>query len=79
MIKPALILADEPTGMLDRSNGAAVTKALRSLVDELGHTLIAVTHDMSIASQASRCLTLVDGMLAESCDPAVSDGFFRTA
>ena len=73
VIRPALILADEPTGMLDRANGQAVTTALRSLVDELGHTLVTVTHDPSMASQATRCITLIDGQIIEATADAVVD------
>jgi putative ABC transport system ATP-binding protein len=66
---PALILADEPTGNLDESSGAAVMKILRELNDE-GRTIILVTHDSVVAGYARRILLIRDGVLRESEVPA---------
>lgn len=57
---PALILADEPTGNLDSSNGAEVLRLLDSL-HESGRTIVLVTHDPAVAARAGRCVELKDG------------------
>jgi putative ABC transport system ATP-binding protein len=62
---PALILADEPTGNLDESAGAAVMNILHELNDE-GRTIILVTHDDAVANHARRVLLIRDGVLRES-------------
>jgi ABC-type lipoprotein export system ATPase subunit len=59
---PELILADEPTGSLDRENGAAVLDLLRSLT---GRAVVIVTHELEAASIADRVLCLEDGRLTE--------------
>ena len=61
--KPALILADEPTGNLDSKIGAEVMDLLRELNAEQGLTLIVVTHDAEVAAYADRIVHLRDGML----------------
>jgi len=58
--RPALLLADEPTGNLDSAHGAEVMRILRELNDE-GTTLVMVTHSLEHAAQASRTLRLLDG------------------
>jgi putative ABC transport system ATP-binding protein len=62
---PALILADEPTGMLDSANGQLVTQMLRTLVSERSQTVLIVTHDNWVASQADRRLHVLDGQVSE--------------
>lgn len=59
--KPAILFADEPTGNLDGRTGREVLSLLKYLGKELGITLVLVTHDLSIAEQAQRVLTLTDG------------------
>ncbi|MBI1356288.1 MAG: ATP-binding cassette domain-containing protein [Acidobacteria bacterium] len=59
--RPALILADEPTGNLDTANGAHVLDMLRDLNRREGATLVLVTHDEQLARQADRIITLRDG------------------
>jgi putative ABC transport system ATP-binding protein len=59
--KPALLLADEPTGNLDTANGAKVVDLLVRLHQDQGSTLILVTHDLSLASHADRIISLRDG------------------
>jgi putative ABC transport system ATP-binding protein len=59
---PAVILADEPTGNLDTKNGRKVIDALGSL-NSSGQTIVLVTHDRSIADEAPRLITLLDGRI----------------
>lgn len=59
--KPKLILADEPTGNLDRETGAMVMELLFGLQQEFGTTLILVTHDPQLAARCSRTLEMADG------------------
>jgi putative ABC transport system ATP-binding protein len=62
---PRVVLADEPTGNLDTSNGEMVMELLARLHRELQITLVLVTHDEWIAERADRVLRLADGRLAE--------------
>ena len=64
VIRPLLVLADEPTGSLDRENSRRVVDLLRELNDRNGTTLIVATHDDDVASAARRVLRLVDGRIA---------------
>ena len=61
--KPAVILADEPTGNLDTESGAEITDLFRLLNDELGITVVMVTHDPEIAQQAQRVVGMRDGLM----------------
>jgi putative ABC transport system ATP-binding protein len=63
--RPAVLFADEPTGALDSVSGRQVLNLLRELVEDLGHTVVMVTHDPFAASYAGRVLFLVDGMIAD--------------
>jgi lipoprotein-releasing system ATP-binding protein len=63
--KPACILADEPTGNLDRHTAGEVFKLMLDLNHDAGASLIIVTHDPFLSKQAGRTLKLVDGMLIE--------------
>jgi len=63
---PTIIVADEPTGDLDRESARAVMELLRGLSTETGKTLIMVTHDPACASFARRTLHLDKGRLVES-------------
>ncbi|MCB6179589.1 ATP-binding cassette domain-containing protein [Rhodobacter sp. Har01] len=62
--RPALFLADEPTGNLDATNGAAIMDLLFSLRDRHGATLVLVTHDADLARRCDRIIRLADGRLA---------------
>jgi len=59
--KPALVLADEPTGNLDTASSAEVFALMRRFNRELGTTFVIVTHDTRIAEQCDRIVELVDG------------------
>lgn len=61
--KPSIILADEPTGNLDSKNSKEVIELLKLSSKNYNQTLIVITHDMSIAEQADRVITIVDGEL----------------
>jgi putative ABC transport system ATP-binding protein len=68
--QPAIIFADEPTGNLDTHAGAEILTFMRKAVDELGQTIVMVTHDPVAASYADRVVFLVDGrIVAEVHDP----------
>ena len=62
-LRPALILADEPTGNLDSAAGAMVLDLMRRACDERGQTLILVTHDANAAARGDRIVELHDGMI----------------
>ncbi len=58
---PKLLLADEPTGNLDRQNGQEILEILRTLNREENLTIVMVTHDLAIADQADCTVRLVEG------------------
>ena len=62
---PSLVLADEPTGNLDSSNGTQVLEVLRELNEALGVTLLLATHSSEIASASQRVLHMVDGRIEQ--------------
>ena len=63
--KPALLVADEPTGNLDSSSSMEVLKLLREAVDKLGQTVVMVTQDARAASVADRVLVVRDGQVTQ--------------
>jgi putative ABC transport system ATP-binding protein len=63
--RPAVVFADEPTGNLDSKASAEVLAMLRQAVDELGQTVIMVTHDQEAADVADRTVVLTDGVIVE--------------
>lgn len=63
--KPAVVLADEPTGNLDSRSSDEVVQMLRQTVDQLGQTMILVTHDPRVAAYADRIVFLKDGKIAD--------------
>ena len=65
VLRPAVLLADEPTGNLDKGNSEQVHELLLTLNQELNMTLVVVTHNMELSSQMSREVTIVDGRLKE--------------
>ena len=66
--RPELVLADEPTGALDSRSGAQVLSLLRESADDLGQTVLMVTHDPVAASYAQNVLFLADGRLVDSLE-----------
>ncbi|HEX4131310.1 MAG TPA: ABC transporter ATP-binding protein [Pirellulales bacterium] len=60
---PAVLLADEPTGNLDRKTGQEIMTILRTLNRHEGLTIVMVTHDLAIAEQADRTVSLVEGQV----------------
>ena len=67
--KPALILADEPTGNLDTTTSHEVMGLIRTLAAKLGQTLIVVTHDIDIAQLADRIVEMRDGRIVKGGGP----------
>ena len=61
---PKLLLADEPTGALDSATGKEVLKLFGELND-MGHTIVMITHDLNVAKSARRIVRIVDGELFE--------------
>jgi len=66
VLKPVILLADEPTGNLDKKNSQQVHDLILELNKELHMTLVVVTHNLELASYMSRCVTVVDGLLVET-------------
>ena len=67
---PSLILADEPTGNLDRETGQMVMQLLFDLQQEYGTTMILVTHDATLASRCHKTVQMADGLIFNSGDAA---------
>ena len=63
--RPEVIFADEPTGNLDSRSGGEVMEMLKGIREEMGKTLVIITHDSRIAEMAQRKLTIMDGVLSE--------------
>lgn len=70
--RPAVILADEPTGNLDSNTGVEIMHLLKELNDE-GRTIIVVTHDINVARFATRIYKMRDGVLKEGESAHVTD------
>ena len=62
--EPAILLADEPTGALDQGSGKEVLRLFERL-NQLGNTIVMITHDLSVAQNAHRIVRIVDGELFE--------------
>ena len=62
--RPRILLADEPTGNLDSKTGALVIETLFEATKSVGAALILITHDVSLAAQCERILTIEDGKIA---------------
>lgn len=63
--RPALILADEPTGALDSKNGNEVITLLQDSVKKLDQTLVLITHNIDLAREADRIVKMADGKISE--------------
>jgi len=80
VIRPAILLADEPTGNLDSVSGQRIADLLRDLVDQQHQSIVLVTHDTAMAARADRVIHLSDGMVetevyqpTESISPAAEE------
>jgi putative ABC transport system ATP-binding protein len=71
--KPAVVFADEPTGNLDSKSSEEVLRMLRQSVDELGQTVVMVTHDPEAAAYADRLIVLRDGVIVHDCAAGTAD------
>lgn len=60
--KPSILLADEPTGALDSNSGKELLGVFRQL-NEMGNTIIVITHDLNVAGHAKRIIKIIDGEL----------------
>lgn len=63
MYKPAVLLADEPTGNLDKKNTEEIVHLLKTSNKRFNQTIIMVTHDLKIAAEANRIVTIEDGKI----------------
>jgi putative ABC transport system ATP-binding protein len=70
--RPAVVFADEPTGNLDSKASAEVLQLLRRAVDDLGQTVIMVTHDPEAAAVSDRLVVLTDGRIVEDRETAAA-------
>jgi putative ABC transport system ATP-binding protein len=78
--RPALVLADEPTGNLDSKTGAGILELLRSVCADEGRSVVMVTHDLHAAACADRVVSMLDGRIsADPSVPAVTTAAISTA
>ncbi|WP_170436170.1 ABC transporter ATP-binding protein [Ruegeria arenilitoris] len=71
--RPRILLADEPTGNLDETNGAAIVDLLFGLRDRHGATLVLVTHSHSLARRCDRVVRLRDGRITEEASQEAAE------
>jgi putative ABC transport system ATP-binding protein len=72
--RPDIVFADEPTGALDSRSGTELLKFLRSAVDDLGQTVVMVTHDPGAACYADRVIFLADGHVVDEMSEPSAEG-----
>ncbi len=72
--RPQIVFADEPTGALDSRSGSELLAFLRTAVDDLGQTVVMVTHDANAAAYADRVIFLADGHIVDELRSPTSDG-----
>ncbi|HRW37691.1 MAG: ABC transporter ATP-binding protein [Acidimicrobiales bacterium] len=78
--RPDLVFADEPTGNLDSRSGTEILRFLRTAADELGQTVVMVTHDPVAATHAHEAVILADGRIVDHVgSPTVDDVLARLA
>jgi putative ABC transport system ATP-binding protein len=70
--RPTVVFADEPTGNLDSKTGGEILELLRSSAEDLGQTMVMVTHDAQAATIADRVLFLADGEIVEELPRSVA-------
>jgi putative ABC transport system ATP-binding protein len=71
--RPAVVFADEPTGNLDSHSGTEILGLLRRAVDELGQTIVTVTHDPQAAAHADQVAFLADGRFVDAMAAPTAD------
>jgi putative ABC transport system ATP-binding protein len=76
--RPAIVLADEPTGNLDSRSGAEILDFLRHAVDETGQTIVMVTHDPGAAAHADAVVFLADGRIVDHMADPTADRVLDT-
>ena len=74
--RPEIIFADEPTGNLDSRTGSEILEFMRKAVDELGQTIVMVTHDPVAAGYADRVIFLADGQIIGEMSEPTSEAVF---
>jgi putative ABC transport system ATP-binding protein len=72
--RPEIVFADEPTGALDSRSGTELLRFLRSAVDDLGQTVVMVTHDPGAACYADRVIFLADGHVVDELLAPTAEG-----
>ncbi|MDO9496546.1 MAG: ABC transporter ATP-binding protein, partial [Nocardioides sp.] len=72
--KPEVVFADEPSGALDSKSGTELLQFLRTVVDDLGQTVVMVTHDPGAAAYADRVVFLADGAIVEELVGPTKEG-----
>ena len=72
VVEPPIVMADEPTGNLDSTNGKLVLDLLLDRNKRAGTTLVLVTHDPEVASRADRKIVIKDGMIVEDTLPYIA-------
>ena len=72
--KPQIIFADEPTGNVDSNTAGEILGFMRSAVDQMGQTIVMVTHDPVAASYADRVVFLVDGKIVDELEDPTPQG-----
>jgi putative ABC transport system ATP-binding protein len=71
--QPEIVFADEPTGNLDSKSGAEILGFMRQAVDDLGQTIVMVTHDPNAASYSDRVVFLADGRIVDEVSSPTTD------
>jgi putative ABC transport system ATP-binding protein len=72
--RPRIVFADEPTGNLDSKSSTEVLTFVRQAVDQMGQTIVMVTHDPRAASFADRVVFLADGQIVDEMAQPSTDG-----
>ncbi|MGH1489717.1 MAG: ABC transporter ATP-binding protein [Acidimicrobiales bacterium] len=72
VVRPPVLIADEPTGALDQETGVSVMEMLRQMCGSIGATLLVVTHDVGVAGRLARRIDVVDGRIVADRQAATS-------